>query len=470
MTVDILVPPLSQTMDTLAIVEWLKKIGDPVTKGETILTVETDKATLEVESPTTGILSVILARAGEEVKVGSIIGSIAEPGEVLEEGLPHMTYPQIQEDQPSPLASEDSKLPFETTGPSGEPLPSERLERIFASPRARQVALQKGILLAKLKGTGSGPQHLIVERDVNAYVERQKSTPRIIPLARRMAEASGVDLSKVIPSKPGATITKVDIESSLKEEVSQPAPTAIPAADRPALTPIPPESAPQPIPLTPTRKTIARRMLESHQVTAPVSYMREADATRLVKLRKRILEKLLEGTVDPTYTDFLIYMTCRVLSRHPALNANFNGETLEIHQAVHMAVAVDTPRGLIVPVIREAGSKNVEEIARLRRDLVERALAGTVSPQELSGGTFTITNLGALGIDYFTPIINPPQVAILGVGRIREVPSVWKGKIRPRRRISLALTCDHRIIDGGPAARFLTDVCNLIENPDLIWL
>lgn len=457
MSVNVLVPPLSQTMDTLVIVEWLKKIGDPVTKGEILFTVETDKATLEVESPATGILSSVLAGAGDEVKVRSIIGIIAEPGEAFEEALTSVDNSLNENYPPGPGAppSTDRQQTINVTGPKGEPLPPERINRLFASPRARQLAQLKGIPLVELRGSGTGPRQLIVERDVSAYIERQKARPRVTPVARRMAEMTGVDLSKVVPAKPGTAITKADVETSLHEGSGAPASA---------------QSSFQAIRLTPTRKTIARRMHESHQITAPVTYMREVDATRLVKLRERILEKLSEDAIRPTYTDFLVYITCRVLSKHPALNAYFDGETVELHDAVHMALAVDTARGLMAPVIRDADSKGVEELARIRGDLIDRTLKGTVTPNELAGGTFTLTNLGALGIDHFTPILNPPQVAILGVGRIREIPAVHKGKIRIRSVMGLSLTCDHRVIDGAPAARFLLDICNLIESPDLVWL
>jgi len=440
MTVEIHAPPLSQTADTLVILEWLKQVGDPVNKGEVLFKVETDKAVLEVESPASGTLSAILAGVGEEVKVRSVIGSIAEAGEAGGE-TSNPVIPSLGENTSSP-------------GAAGEALPLERQNRLFASPRARQLAARKGVPLEALQGGGTGQGGLIVERDVSAYLEQLKTKPRITPLARRMAETTGVDLSKVTPARPGGAITKADIAASTNIG-SEALESAL---------------APTALRLTPTRKTIARRMQESHQLTAPVTYMSEVDATRLVKLRKRILGKLPDGAIRPTYTDFLIYLTCRALAGHPALNATFDEERLALYESVHLALAVDTERGLIVPVIREADRMGVEEIARMRSDLVSRALTGTLSPDELSGGTFTLSNLGALGIDHFTPLINPPQVAILGVGRIREAPLARKGKVRIRKLMGLALTCDHRVVDGGPAARFLQDLCSLVETPDLIWL
>jgi pyruvate/2-oxoglutarate dehydrogenase complex dihydrolipoamide acyltransferase (E2) component len=274
----------------------------------------------------------------------------------------------------------------------------------------------------------------------------------------------------VTPSKPGESIKKADVVASLDKRSEADLHASFPAAGEAAAPPQAVKGAEQRISLTPIRKTIARRMHESHQGMAAVTYMSQADATRLVKLRKRILKKLPKGSLRPTYTDFLIFIICRALTKHPGLNATFDGELLHVHESIHMALAVDTERGLIVPVIRDAGGKGVEDIAHLRRNLVDSVLDGTVSSAELNGGTFTITNLGTLGIDHFTPIINPPQVAILGVGRIRKVPAVHKGKIRIRHVLGLALTCDHRIIDGAPAARFLSDILNFIENPDLIWM
>jgi pyruvate dehydrogenase E2 component (dihydrolipoamide acetyltransferase) len=211
-------------------------------------------------------------------------------------------------------------------------------------------------------------------------------------------------------------------------------------------------------------------MRESLDSAAPVTYMSEVDATRLVRLRKNILEGLTEGEPRPSITDLLIHLVCRVLAFHPQLNATFDGETIEQYQRVGLALAVDTKRGLIVPVIPSAQDKSILELAQARTGLVEKALAGSLTINDLSGGTFTLSNLGTMGIDFFTPILNPPQVAILGVGRIRELPVARKGKIFTRRVMGLSLTCDHRVIDGAPAARFLQDLCRLVENPDLTWL
>lgn len=444
MPIEILLPPLSQTMDTLVLVEWLKQVGEPVTKGEALFRVETDKAELEVESPGTGLLQSALFQPGDEIKIHSVIGTIAEM-----------------------VDTPDSNQP---AGPSGEQLPANRLKRVFASPRARQLAVQRGVSLVDLQDAATGPQGMIVERDVLAYMEQAKNRPRATPVAQRMAEFAGVSLSDLAPTRPGATITKADVAASLQSRDRQVLSSHQAAAGISQPVKTPEQAVSQRVPLTPTRRTIARRMVESHLTTAPVTYLREVDATRLVRLRDRILKNLSADATRPTYTDFLARMLCLALQKHPDLNATFDGETLQRFDSIHLALAVDVPRGLIVPVIQAAQDLGVLELARVRHELIDRAMSGTSTPEELTGGTFTLSNLGALGVDLFTPILNPPQVAILGVGRVHPAPAVHKGKLRIRQLLGLALSCDHRVIDGAPAARFLQEVASLIENPDLVWL
>ncbi len=296
MTIDIIVPPLSQTMDSLVLVAWVKHVGDPVVKGETLYQVETDKATLEVESPATGILKEILAEPGAEVLVRSKIGAIAAPGEEERAGpgsqagpstmaAPGNHHPTSQgAPSVSPLTAPPAVAPVETrplyTGPGADRLPPERLSRIFASPRARNLARAEGVALDDIQA--SGPQSMIVERDVRAYLDAQKTkpAPRVTPLARRMAEAAGVDLGSVAPVHPGTAIRRADVEAALQAaQVSTPAPApAVPqpvAVVTPPALPGTPLRAPgaggRPVALSALRKTIARRMTESHLATAPVT-------------------------------------------------------------------------------------------------------------------------------------------------------------------------------------------------------
>jgi pyruvate dehydrogenase E2 component (dihydrolipoamide acetyltransferase) len=292
-----------------------------------------------------------------------------------------------------------------------------------------------------------------------------------------MAEAAGVDLDSVAPVHPGTIIRRADVEAALQAspqpkeaQVSTLAPAPTGPQPVAVVTPAALPGKGRPVALTALRKTIARRMQESHLATAPVTLTREVDATHLVALRADILKELTASDPRPTYTDFLVVVLSRVLSHHPNLNALFNGEALEIYDDVHMGIAVDTERGLVVPVLRSTTHKGLLELAGERIRLSQRAVEGTLLPDELGGGTFTITNLGTLGVDGFTPIINLPQVAILGVGRIRPAPAVFEEQVSIRQVMVLSLTFDHRVVDGAPAARFLSDVAQWVEKPQLIWL
>jgi pyruvate dehydrogenase E2 component (dihydrolipoamide acetyltransferase) len=446
MASDIIVPPLSQTMDSVVLVEWLKAEGDAVKKGEPLFVIETDKANLDIEAPAGGILRRVSAQPGEEVMVRSSIGIIAAADEVLPEDVTEAPAVEAAVEE----ATSAARPPVDTVGPKGEPLPERRLGRIFASPRARRLAEQEGIALAALAATG--PQQMIVERDVRAYMEAPPAAPAITPVARRLAEAAGLEPQALQPARPGARITRADVEAALAEREVVPA------------------EGVQWVDVSPVRRTIARRMVESQQAAAEVTLTRDVDATELVDLRGQILEELDEGDPRPTYTDLLVVIVARQLRLHPRANATWDGARIGQYADVNIAVAVDTERGLVTPVVRNADKKGLLELTEERASLVRQALDGTIGPDDLTGGTFTITNLGPLGIDAFTPIINPPQTAILGVGRIRPAPAVCKGELCIRQRMYLSLTFDHRIIDGAPAARFLADVARLIEKPHLIWL
>ena len=408
MTIDIIVPPLSQTSDTLVLTGWLKQVGERVAKGEALFEVETDKATLEVESPATGTLCEVLAEPGSEVAIKTRIGSIAEP---------------------EPATAALSLAPAAAVGALG-PVPAERAERIFASPRARRLADEEGLALAGIKA--SGPRGLIVERDVRAHLAERKA-------ARQPPASTPISA----PAEPAAAT----------------APSAPPAVGS------------RRVPLSPTRRTIARRLQASQQATTPVTLNREVEATELVALRDRLLHDLSGQEVRPTYTDFLISVVARCLPRHPGLNGTFDGEQLELFdETVHMGLAVDTERGLLVPVLRHVERQGLLALARQRSIVVARALAGKLTPDELSGGTFTLSNLGTLGIDSFTPLLNPPQIAILGVGRIRPVAGLVGDTIGRRQAMFLSLTFDHQAVDGAPAARLLADIASLIEQPERAWL
>jgi pyruvate dehydrogenase E2 component (dihydrolipoamide acetyltransferase) len=431
MPTQVLVPPLGQTVDTMTFVAWLKQEGEPVQQGEPLYVVETDKAMLDVEAPATGVLAQMTAKKGDEVKALAPIAVILEHG-----------------------------------GAESRP-------RLFVSPRARRLAEAEGASLEDMDA--SGPEGAIVERDVRAYLKEREmalaaaaavadgaarqDVPReaanISPLARRLADEAGIDLAAVRGTGPRGQITREDVEAAL---AAQPAGEREQSSEtiRPA----------EVIPLAGPRKLIAERMSASSRETAPVTLIAEADVTELVRLR----ERLASDGVPVSYNDLLLYALGRALRQHPRMNASLDGDCVKVWPQVHIGMAVDTERSLLVPVVRDADRKGLAELAAETTELAERARAGKCAPQELRGGTFTLTNLGMFGIDAFTPIINLPECAILGVGRIKTEPVWVEDHVEPRQRVWLSLTFDHRLVDGGPAARFLQAVVKLVEKPHLLMV
>ena len=282
---------------------------------------------------------------------------------------------------------------------------------------------------------------------------------RATPVAQRVAQGAGIDLAVVSPTGPGARIQRSDVEAAIRAQ-------QVPLAPAPA----PPEGDHETVPVSRVRRLIAQRMLGSAQETASVTLTTEADATALVALRDQLRAALEpRGRLLPSYNDLLIKITALALLQHPALNATWQEETILLWHAVHMGLAVDAPDGLVVPVVRDAQAHSVGQIAGVTHDLIARAQARQLRAEEMQGGTFTITNLGMFGIDAFTPIINLPQSAILGVGRIAARPAVVNDQVVPRKLMALSLTFDHRVADGATAARFLNLVREYVEEPSL-WM
>ena len=485
MSTEILVPPLSQTMDTLVLVEWLKAEGETVVKGEPLFVVETDKANLEVEAPASGILQEVTAAAGTEVKVRSVIGVIGEEPAGMEVGGSSPSEGKGTGDQGPGATREEGPQSTATptrpiyTGPDGNPLLAERLSRVFASPRARQLAREAGVDLAAVRATG--PQGMIVERDVRASIQGtvprgaelgvslRDSEPGITPVARRLADEQGLDWRSVQGSGPRGQVTREDVERAVAAEPVLPvAPVSVAAAEQAS-----PEVL-EVIPVAGVRALIAERMGQGHRETAPVTLTAETDATALVQLRRQ----LAEDGVEVSYNDLFLAVLAHALREHPRLNASLEGHSIKVWRRVDIGLAVDTERGLLAPVVRGVDGKGLAQLAVETKSLAERARAGRCTPEELRGSTFTLTNLGMFGIDAFTPIINLPECAILGVGRIKEQPAIvaqsrvvgGAGQVAIRQMVWLSLTFDHRLVDGGPAARFLQRVVQLVERPHLLMV
>ncbi len=437
MATEVLVPPLGQTVDTVTLVTWYKNEGETLAQGEPLFAIETDKATLDIEAPASGTLRGVMAQPGDEVKVLSPIALIAAPDEVVEIPQPTaLSHPAATDTTPST--------------PDREPQlrPGDGRQRIFVSPRARRLAEEHEVPLTELKA--SGPEGAIVERDVRAYLEARLAPstpgPLITPVARRMAEEAGLDWRGLTGGGPGGRITRDDVVQALNA-----APTEM-------------NEATEVIPLRSVRAVVAERMLRSATNAAQVTLTAEADATALVKLRGQ----LAQDGVDAAYNDLFLYILGRALREHPLLNASLDGKTIKVWRRIHVGLAVDTERGLLVPVVRDVDCKGLLQLSEEMQSLVERARAGQCTPDELSGGTFTLTNLGMFGIDAFTPLLNLPECAVLGVGRIKRQPVMVGDEVLGRELVWLSLTFDHRLVDGGPAARFLQRVVQLVECPHLL--
>ncbi len=458
MATEVLIPPLGTTVDTVTLVKWYRQEGETVTKGEPLFAVETDKATLDAEAPASGVLRRITAQVGDAVQALDVVAFIATADETLAPLNEAVTAPQAagHAAQPAPARSAPR------TG--AEPA---RGDRFFISPRAKRLADELHVPLTALRG--SGPEGAIVERDVRAYSRQQSpgptpdeesaAQPAITPVAQLMAENAGLDWQRLSGSGPGGRITRDDVSRALHAAAETPQPAS----------PLPPATGAaneviETVPVQGVRALIAERMSRSHLEAARVTLTAQADATALVALR----QQLARDGVDVAYNDLFITIAARALREHPRMNASLDGETINVWRRIHVGLAVDTERGLLVPVVRDADTRGLSQLAQETQALVTRARAGRSTPEDLSGGTFTLTNLGMFGIDAFTPIINLPECAVLGVGRITRQPVMVDERVVGRQMVWLSLSFDHRLVDGGPAARFLQRVVQLVEGPHLL--
>jgi pyruvate dehydrogenase E2 component (dihydrolipoamide acetyltransferase) len=404
----VILPRLGQGMESGTITRWLKSEGEHVEKGEPLYELDTDKVTQEVEAEASGVLLKILVAEGE-VPVGTAVAYVGQEGEEVP-AVPATAEiarpePERQQEAASAQGNGAAARPAE---PASLRSAEGRVEaRIKASPLARRIARERGIDLAAIGGTG--PEGRIVAEDV----ERAAVAPA--------------------PAVPAA------------------APIAAPAeAER--------------VELTSLRRTIARRLTEAWTVPAFQISM-SADMTKAQELRGLLVERHPEER--PTVTDVLTKVCAIALMRHRDVNATFADDAILIHPGANVGIAVATERGLVVPVIAGAESRTVAEIAAARADLVARARDGKLQPQDLDGGTFTISNLGMYGVEQFIAVLNPPQAAILAVGAIEERPVARDGALGVRPLMTMTLTCDHRTIDGAIAADFLRTVKDFLEEPGL---
>lgn len=429
MATRVILPKLEMAQETATIVEWLKHEGDHVRKGEPLLVVETDKVTFELESPAAGVLSRVSAGPGQELPVAQVIAYLLEPGERL----------------PPDIAPDDRKEQ-EGAGPGAE--------GISATPVAHRIAADHGLDLSGIVGTGPRGQitKADVERSTTALSRSLGETPhgrlRATPAARRIARERGLDLSNVKGSGPGGQVQAVDLaeQASLAE------------LGRPAVGQI--------VPLHGMRRTIAERMTRSFTSAPHISLSARVDMAALEADRAHLNEA--DGEPHVSISVLLVKIVAAALKRHPWLNSSLQGQEIHLFSDINVGVAVDVEEGLVVPVVRHADRKGIAQIASELIGLVGRARNGKLTPQDVVGGTFTLTNLGPFGVGQFTAIINPPQAAILAVGAIQsEVVPDEAGQITVRPIAQITLSADHRVVDGTTAARFLADVKSALEHPSV---
>jgi len=376
----VVMPRLSLTMKEGTVVQWFKREGETVQKGEPLVEVLSEKVTYDVEAPESGVLRKVLAGEGSNVPTDEAIGIIADADEVVTEAET-TTKVSTSEVEEVPTAPKP-EVPTEAT--------TETVERVLASPAAKRLARELNVDVALVRGTG--PEGRIVEDDVRRFAEQ-------------------------------ATELKLRVK-----EV---------------------------IPLAGIRKTTAERVSFSARTAPHSTITMEVDMTKAVRLRE---EKAI------SYTDILVKAVATALKEHPLLNSTLENEQIKVYEDVNIGVAVATEKGLVVPVVHNADRKTLEEIAEVLRQLVEKTKLGKLAKEDLTGGTFTISNLGMYGVDVFIPIINPPEAAILGVGRINEKPASVNNDIKIKPVMNLSLSFDHRIVDGAPAAQFLQKIKKILES------
>ncbi|MCC7360956.1 MAG: 2-oxo acid dehydrogenase subunit E2 [Anaerolineales bacterium] len=432
MATNIYMPALGMAQTTGRLVNWHKAPGAAVTKGEPLMEIETDKATVEIEAPASGTLANVTAQPGDDVPVGEVVALILAPGEA-----------------PPATATLPVNAPAVVKSP---PAPPVTASPVMATPVAARMAAELGIELSQITPAGGKIQKSDIEAYLAARTGAQSAVAmpvsrlRASPKARRLGRELHVDLAAVEGSGPGAAVLAADVLAAAQ------APHTAEQAGLARAT----------LPISPAWRVMAARLTQAWAATPQFNLTRDVDAGRLVDWRTRVGLSL---SVKLTYTDLLVKLTAAALQRHPRLNAAWQDGEIVLNPAINIGLAVAVEAGLLVPVIAAADTLGLGEIAAQREALVARAATGRLNLGDLSGGTFTLTNLGMYGVEAFAAIVNPPQAAILAVGRVADRVVAVQGQPGVRPMLTLTLSCDHRVVDGARAAEFLATLAGLIEEP-----
>ena len=438
MAVEVLIPKLGLTMEYGLIEEWLVEPGTPVKPGDPLLRLATNKVDVEVEAEGSGLFHPAV-EPGAELPPGALIGWLLEAGEAPPGG---------QAGQAPPVAALETTAP--KTAATATPA-SARNGRLFSSPNARRVARERGLDITQLAGTGPGGRIItadVLDATTAPHTALQTRPGAVSPLVRRDAAAAGVDLAAVTGTGPGGKILRSDIAAAATQ-ASTPAPPA-------------PQASTQVIPLTGMRGVIATRMHASLHEMAQLTLGTEATMDAAVALRAQLKEQWPNA---PTITDLVVRAAALALRDHPRLNAEVRDNAIHVQPQINVGLAVALEEGLMVPVLKDADRLPLSDLAQESRRLAQAARVGKLTLPELEGGTFTVSTLGSLGIDFFTPVITPGQVAILGVGRLRDSIK-WEQATPVRSQVlTLSITFDHRAVDGAPAAEYLRSVVARLAAP-----
>ncbi len=450
MATSIVMPQMGYDMHEGKVVRWLKKEGEEVTRGEVIAEIETDKATVEYEAYTGGVMAKIVAEEGIAIPVGGLIAVMTAPGEAIPEDILTDAAIALAADSPAPAATAVQAL----EGPISAAVAPADTKEVRASPLARRLAKERGFDLATITGTGPGGR--ITEADIpeqGAAVAPAASSNGYIkasPLAKRLARERGIDLATLTGTGPGDRVIETDVPEH-----------AIPAV---AESVAPATLVSENVELSRMRQAIARVTSDSKR-DAPHFYVAlDVDMTKAMSFRRDLNDEL-DAENRVSVNDLIVKASAIAIGRHPKFNSFFRDDHLQMNAAINVGIAIALESGLIVPGVNGCESKSLVEIAAASRDLVSRANSGTLRNDEYSGTTFSVSNLGAFDIESFTAIIFPPHAAILAVGTVKEQPVVRDGELAIAQIMKATLSTDHRVADGAEAAQFLVEIKKLLQNP-----